>query len=269
MDVQGGAGEGLPEDREGEAVTQPIYASVTGGSAGGSSGSAGSVKIWTDDGWFGGSSKKPADVVKAISAITAELPSIGKTDSGDGVKYKFRGIETLIGHLSGLLAKHGVVIVPRTKILEIFRNVENSQGQMKGWTETILQVTWDIYGPEGGHIQAVTVGIGRDNSDKGSNKAQTQAFKYLLMELFAIGDKDDDADGIPAGGRPEQKIDQATADMFVEHWKSIADNDIKLEVNRQLVALGDNKIHQLPASVLGQVASIILNAKEKDWKALK
>ena len=40
----------------------------------------------------------------------------------------------------------------------------------------------------------VNVGIGRDHTDKGANKAQTQAFKYLLMHLFCVSDPKDDGD---------------------------------------------------------------------------
>lgn len=137
------------------------------------------------------------NVQQRIAAIIGDLPAIEKNDRGEGVSYKFRGIETLVGHLAGLLAKHGVVIAPSTTLIEINREVENSKGKMPGWTETIISVDWTIHGADGDTLTARTLGIGRDNSDKGSNKAQTQAYKYLLMELFAIGDKEDDGDGHP------------------------------------------------------------------------
>ena len=244
-------------------MTEQSYV-VTGGSAGGQGGTAaGSITVYPSP--IG----RPADVVRAISAITAELPSIGKDDKGDGVNYKFRGIETLIGHLAPLLAKHGVVIVPRTKITEINRDVQNTKGQMVGWTETILSVDWEIYGPEGGCLKATTVGIGRDNSDKGSNKAQTQAFKYLLMELFAIGDKDDDSDGIPANGRPEATIGEETAAAFTEHIK-VLEPAVKAECAKQIEALtGTRFFAQAPLSLLPQVASIIMGAQAENYKVLK
>ena len=139
----------------------------------------------------------PLTVHQAVAAIIGDLPAIQKNDRSENVSYKFRGIETLIGHLAPLLARHGVIIVPRTRLVTINTEVENSKGKMPGWTEVILEVTWSIYGPQGDMIEACTIGIGRDNSDKGANKAQTQAYKYLLMELFAIGDKEDDGDGHP------------------------------------------------------------------------
>lgn len=136
------------------------------------------------------------NVQQRIAAIIGELPAVEKKDSGQGVPYKFRGIETLIGHLSNLLAKHGVIIVPSSTLVSIGEVAGRDGKPMGGWTDAVLAVDWKVYGPDGDFIEARTYGIGRDNSDKGTNKAQTQAYKYLLMELFAIGDKEDDGDGI-------------------------------------------------------------------------
>ena len=65
------------------------------------------------------------------------------------------------------------------------------------WTDTFLEVQYRVYGP-GGKEDAITVGpllaIGRDNSDKGANKAMTQAFKYALLQVLCISDKKDDGD---------------------------------------------------------------------------
>jgi hypothetical protein len=65
------------------------------------------------------------------------------------------------------------------------------------WTDTFLEVGWKIYGPGGitDMIEGCTYGHGRDNSDKGTNKAHTQAFKYLLLDMLCISDPADDNDG--------------------------------------------------------------------------
>lgn len=125
----------------------------------------------------------------ALSAVIAELPAIGKGDkSPQG--YSFRGIEAITKQLQPLLAKHGVVIVPSATIT----NVVPSPGMKDSWQDIYMTVQWSIYGPAGDCVQACTTGIGRDNSDKGANKAQTQAYKYLLLHLLCISDAKDDAD---------------------------------------------------------------------------
>ena len=44
------------------------------------------------------------------------------------------------------------------------------------------------------------MGIGRDRSDKNANKAQTQAYKYLLLPLLHVADRDDDAEAADTRG---------------------------------------------------------------------
>lgn len=126
----------------------------------------------------------------AVAAVMAELPNIGKGDkSPEG--YAYRGIEAVTKHAQPLFAKYGVVIAPRARITD----VRPSPAMKDGWTDTYMEVAWTITGPDGSSIEAQTTGIGRDRSDKGANKAQTQAYKYLLLHLLCIADGKDDTDG--------------------------------------------------------------------------
>lgn len=128
-------------------------------------------------------------VQAAVSAVMAEMPNIGKNDkSAEG--YSYRGIEAVTKHVQPLLAKHGLVIVPEATIT----NVVPSPAMKDGWTDVFMDVAWTITGPDGSTLRARTQGIGRDRADKGANKAQTQAFKYLLLHLLCIADGKDDAD---------------------------------------------------------------------------
>lgn len=142
----------------------------------------------------------PLNVSQALAAVMAELPNIGKGDkSPEG--YAYRGIEAVTKHLQPLLAKHGVVIVPDANIIATVP----SPAMKDGWQDVIMHVDWTIVGPDGSTLKASTNGVGRDRSDKGANKAQTQAFKYLVLHLFCIADGKDDSDGhtYEADRRPE------------------------------------------------------------------
>lgn len=130
-------------------------------------------------------------VSQALAAIIHELPGITKGDkSPQG--YSYRGIEAITKQLQPLLAKHGVVIVPQATIT----NVVPSPGMKESWQDIYMTVQWQIVGPNGDTITACTTGIGRDNADKGANKAQTQAYKYLLLHLLCIADAKDETDGL-------------------------------------------------------------------------
>lgn len=162
-------------------------------------------------------------VVKALTAVMGELPAIGKNDrSPEG--YQYRGIEQITKHLQPLLANHGVIIVPSASIVE----VKPAPAMKEGWQDVYMTVDWKIYGPDGTSISARTNGVGRDKSDKGANKAQTQAYKYLLLHLLSIADRADDSDGEtyeheradarrvevdPRAGRPDAVTDAQLTDI--------------------------------------------------------
>lgn len=133
---------------------------------------------------------KKQSVTQALASVMALLPGIGKADrSPEG--YAYRGIEAITKQLQPLLATHGVVISPKSTIT----NVVPSPAMKDGWQDVYMTVEWTITGPDGSQLMAQTCGVGRDRSDKGSNKAQTQAYKYLLLHLLCIADGKDDADG--------------------------------------------------------------------------
>lgn len=109
-------------------------------------------------------------VIAAIAAVMEEMRGVAKDDdSSQG--YKYRGIEAITAEAQHLLGKHCVVFVPR--VLE--RDVEQMTINSRPWTQDVLKLEYDVYGP-GGINDKITVGpiygLGRDNSDKGTNKCQ-------------------------------------------------------------------------------------------------
>lgn len=133
------------------------------------------------------------NVVTALASVQAAIGGIVKTRGGEGgISYAYRGIDAIAAAAQPLLGAAGVIIVPTATITHVEQITVNG----KPWTDTFVNVEWAIYGPGGATdvIDAQTQGIGRDNSDKGYNKAATQAFKNLLLRLLCIGDPQDDAD---------------------------------------------------------------------------
>lgn len=133
-----------------------------------------------------------ANVVVALSHVMADMPGIGKGDRSEQ-GYSYRGIEQITKEARPLLAKHGVVFVPRVVNREVYQVQINN----RPWSDTVLEVVYTVYGPGGIEDRIEVgplVGIGRDNSDKGANKAMSQAFKYALLQTLCIGDTKDDGD---------------------------------------------------------------------------
>lgn len=138
------------------------------------------------------------NVVQALAEVIDGLPAIGKDGRASQQQggYAYRDIEAITSHAAPLFAKHGIVFVPQVLDVQIREITVND----KPWTDTILTVRYRICGPGGpdDFVEATVVGIGRDNADKGANKALTQAFKYALIQVLCIADEKDDADGVTA-----------------------------------------------------------------------
>lgn len=155
--------------------------------------------------------RQPTNVIAALARVEAEIGGIRKmtsterqragmhVDSDRGVKWAYRGIDQIAQAAQPLFGRYGVVIVPKVKRHVVDEIMVNGNP----WTDTTVEVKWTIYGPGGiqDRITAYTVGLGRDNSDKGYNKAMTVAYKNLLLRLLSIGDPKDDIDHTLEGGR--------------------------------------------------------------------
>lgn len=148
----------------------------------------------------------PTNVIAALARVQAFIGGVPKMTSADhrkrtgaapdpedrGVKYAFRSIDQITARAQPLFGRYGVVIVPRVGSYD----QQPIEVAGKPWVEITTTVHWTIFGPGGrdDFIEASTVGVGRDNSDKGANKAMTSAYKNLVLRLLTIGDPDDDPD---------------------------------------------------------------------------
>lgn len=137
---------------------------------------------------------QPTNVIEALARVESEIGGIQKRRGPDGgLNYAFRGIDVVTSQAQPLFGRYGIVIVPTVESHVVDEITVNG----KPWTDSTVTVRWTLYGPGGvdDRIEAVTVGLGRDNSDKGYPKAITQAYKNLLLRVLMIGDPADDADG--------------------------------------------------------------------------
>lgn len=181
-------------------------------------------------------------MIAALAAITGRLGPIekltpaerrkrgmsgGGEEGGAGIKYAYRGVDQVATELQPLLGEYGVVIVPRIGSHEI----DQIEVGGKPWTSHRVMVHWTIYGPGGvdDHIEATTLGEGRDNSDKGVNKATTAAYKNLLLRMFSIGDPAEDPDNErheTSAAPPQQRVDHnAEAIRVFESLRDLANDE--------------------------------------------
>lgn len=190
---------------------------------------------------------RPRNVIQALARVQAELGGIPKltsaqrqkagmgTGSGDGgISYAYRGIDQLAAAVQPLLGRYGIAIVP-TKVTS---TVTDLMMNGKPWTDERHKVRWTIYGPGGlgDYVTATTFGLGRDNSDKGANKASTGAYKNLLLRLFAIGDPSDDADHDRVETQSEPTISVEAQEAIRAVIAELPTEEERMEVRRQVAA---------------------------------
>jgi len=137
-------------------------------------------------------------IFTAMANILKDVETIGKdrkADMGNAGKYNFRGIDDMYNSLHDTFAKHEVFIIP--EILKSDLQVQEKESTYNGQTKKSLQysvlltIKFGFYTTDGSSVSAVGIGHALDTSDKATNKAQSSALKYALMQTFLIPTEED------------------------------------------------------------------------------
>ncbi len=137
-----------------------------------------------------------AKVYEKIAAVQGELAKVGIAKDGRNSQqgYNFRGIDAVYAALSPLLAKNGLIIVPRMIEREC---IEGQTRKGDPLFRVTVRAEFDFIAAEDGSMHtAATFGEAMDSADKATNKAMSAAYKYAAFMTFAIpteGDNDADA----------------------------------------------------------------------------
>lgn len=118
-------------------------------------------------------------IYKKIIAAMREIQPIAKDEVNTDGNYKYRSIEAVMGGVSSILKKHGLIYLPTV----VNRESRLLSGVM---TRTVITVRYDIYAEDGSSVSCCVVGEGQDMYDKSSSKAMTAAWKTMLCQVFSI-----------------------------------------------------------------------------------
>src|SRR5689334_23141641 len=112
-----------------------------------------------------------SEVYKAINAVQADLAKTGiaKDRKNEMQGYKFRGIDEVYNALAPLLAKHGLVVLPRVTGREC---VERQSAKGAALFYVTVHAEFDfVAASDGSKHTVVTYGEAMDSGDKATNKA--------------------------------------------------------------------------------------------------
>jgi hypothetical protein len=138
------------------------------------------------------------NIIQRLADVSAALGPIMKqhVDAGAGGSYDAFAIDDIYAHVGPLLAKHGVVLIPRVKSVE-YGTIEARSGAI-GVSARVI-VDYKLCSPDGSTKTVTFPAEGHDYQDKATNKAMQQAVKYGLIQVFQIstGEVDPDAAQLP------------------------------------------------------------------------
>ena len=128
-------------------------------------------------------------VMETIGGIEKE----GQYSAGN-VSYKFRGIEQIAPRVRDAMIEHGVVCVPVRA--EHWREDRVAAEGAKVTMTVSVVMTYRFMSCDNrlDAIEAQMVALANDTGDKAVTKALTSAYKYLMLQTFAIADPTDDQD---------------------------------------------------------------------------
>lgn len=144
----------------------------------------------------GSAAEKALNVYECIAAVSAEMAHTGisKDRKNEQQNYKFRGIDDVYNALAPLLAKYGLVIIPRILSRVVVERVTQKGGVLFNVT---VEAEFDfVSAKDGSKVTARSFGEAMDSADKATNKAMSAAYKYTAFQTFCIpteGDNDADA----------------------------------------------------------------------------
>lgn len=133
----------------------------------------------------------------AVAAIISELPAFGKdAEMEQGQRYRYRSIDSMLPYFKELFAAHGVHCTPVYEVL--VDGTVTARGGAEMTRAVVKGMFRFISAEDGSSVACQTIGEARDAGDKAFNKAMTAAYKYALIQTFAVADADD-----PDHHRPE------------------------------------------------------------------
>lgn len=162
-------------------------------------------------------------VYQAINAVQRALAAegISKDRRNTQQGYNFRGIDDVYNVVSPLLGRNGLCVLPRALSREC---VERQSAKGGALFYVTVEVEFDFVASEDGSKHTVkTYGEAMDSADKATNKAMSAAYKYAVMQAFAIPTEgDNDADSTTHDVAPATKIAPAAIARTTREIKSAA-----------------------------------------------
>ena len=201
-------------------------------------------------------------VYKAIAAVAGDLAKTGIAKDRKNAQqgYNFRGIDDMYNTLAPLLSQHGLVILPRVTDRSCVERQTRNGGAL---FYTTVAVEFDFVAVEDGSKHTVTTfGEAMDSGDKSTNKAMSAAYKYAVMQAFAIpteGDNDADATTHEVAAK---KDSGPVSDAQARDLRDAAEQ-FGADIKKLCTYLKVDSLAHVPANDFDDVMKLIMSKRKK------
>ena len=163
-------------------------------------------------------------VYEAISKVAKDMAEKGISKDRKNMQqgFQFRGIDQVYNALAPMLAKHGLVILPRITDRTVTERTTQKGGVL---FYVVVKAEFDFVATEDGSKHTVvTYGEAMDSGDKATNKAISIAYKYAAFQAFCIPTEETavDADSEVHHVAPQ------TADSILKQFTDYAGSEVNV-----------------------------------------
>ncbi len=133
-------------------------------------------------------------IVQRMLDVAKEVGVLEPSKSG-GVPFAFRGVDATVAHLTPMLNKHGVLVVPHL----LSHLVTQRDAGAKVITKAEVEVAYQFYGANGDMIEARVPGQADDFADRSTAQAMSVAYRIALLQTFhiaAFGNEEAHSEGV-------------------------------------------------------------------------
>jgi hypothetical protein len=162
-----------------------------------------------------------------------EIGAVGKNDTNQIQKFKFRGIDAVVNAVAPVFNQLGVITVPEVLEHEYETVVIGAKQTQMGHVRLIVK--YHFYGPDGDFVTATVASESMDSGDKATPKAMSVAFRTALLQVLNLPTDEPDPDS-ESYERSSAKSTPATASRAprtpVKPWEQrVADAGTADELN--------------------------------------
>lgn len=177
------------------------------------------------------------NIYQIIAKIGEEAGALAPEKSPQGgVPFAFRGVDSVVAHLTPHLRKYGVITVPKVvSVNTTSREISNN----KAITQSEVITEFTFYAPDGTSITATTTGLAQDYADRSAAQAQSVAFRVALLQTFTLPTHDKEPE--VAGEETQKYIENVAASAPKKAPAAPTGpniTDLKRQVSEQLAGRG-------------------------------